>query len=243
MQKFISLAGGKDDARILIFTTASPNPEKDGEELVEEFKNLGIAASRLKWIAPEKEECDKEETLSVFDGVTGIYFCGGSQRRILRTLYGTLVHNKLKQMYEAGAVIGGTSAGAAMMSVPMITGKRTDHDSEKGFKWISKGMVEISDGMGFLGNNILIDQHFIKRGRENRLFSAVLDNPELKAIGIDESTAVVVSDGCNFEVVGDSNVMVVEPDGETIRTDANGNYGADLKIRLLISGDRFSIVR
>ena len=89
----------------------------------------------------------------------------------------------------------------------------------------------------------IIDQHFLKRSRENRLFSVAFDNPECVCIGIDEATALVVTKGREIEVIGRSSVMVIEPDPKSIRVDKNYNYAGKAKVRLLFEGDKFKLKR
>ena len=153
------------------------------------------------------------------------------------------MHQKLKDLYARGAVIGGTSAGAAIMSQVMITGEELlNDDKANAFKFIKKGNIETAVGLGFL-TNAIIDQHFIKRKRLNRLFSVVLEHPQLLGIGIDESTAIIVNPDEMFEVLGESAVMVIDPRSATrIRADHSGNLSArDIKTHLLMAGDRFDM--
>ena len=154
---------------------------------------------------------------------------------------GTLLHERLMKLYMDGGMISGSSAGAAMMSEKMLTGSRVDH-SDEGFKDIAPDMVEIVEGMGFI-KGAIIDQHFLKHSRENRLFSVAFDNPECVCIGIDEATALVVTKGREIEVIGRSSVMVIEPDPKSIRVDKNNNYSGKAKVRLLFEGDKFKLKR
>jgi len=242
MQRFVDLAGGKD-ARFLIISTAGL-PEERGEGGVKELNGLGV--KKVQWIAPmEREQCnDPEYVEKVMKGVTGVFFTGGQQSRILKAFGGTLFHERLRQMYEDGGIIGGTSAGAAMMTDPMTGGgpiHKDPKDEKDGFTSIEKGNVKFTKGMGFL-HGAVVDQHFFKRSRENRLFSAALDKPEFVHIGIDEATGLLVSNGRDIEIVGESNVMIVEPVPGTIKVDKNGHYGTPaMTVRLLIAGDTYTI--
>ena len=102
---------------------------------------------------------------------------------ITRVIVGTPLQKKLIEIYRAGAVIGGTSAGAAIMSKVMITGDELiNKDSTNIFLAILKGNVQTIEGLGFL-DQVIIDQHFVKRKRLNRLISVVLENPTLPGIG------------------------------------------------------------
>ncbi len=119
---------------------------------------------------------------------TGVWFGGGDQTRLVNTYRGTAVETELRRLLDRGGVIGGTSAGAAVMSLPMIAG--------------GKDRATLATGFGFLPGAI-VDQHFLKRNRANRLLAALNDNPGWFGLGIDEGTAVVV-DGRALTIVGNS---------------------------------------
>ena len=228
---------GGPDAKILVISTASGNPEEAAHSFISRMKKAG--AKNLSWIAPTRAQANDPAYVKVLDGVTGIYFTGGQQHRITDTLRNSLLHKKLQKMYEDGAMIGGTSAGAAMMTEIMIKGGRVDGDTI-GFKTISPNMVKTLDGMGFL-KGAIVDQHFLKRARENRLFSIIFEHPECVGIGIDEATAIVVSNGKEIEVLGKSSVMVLEPDPSTIRVDERNNFAGEARLRIFFEGDRFQL--
>lgn len=236
-QALIRLSGGPE-AKILVISTASGNPAEAGESFIEVITKSG--AKNLDWIAPTRAQSENPAYVrKVLDGVGGIYFTGGSQKRITDTLRGTLLHKEITKLYESGAMIGGTSAGAAMMSEIMITGDRVD-GSKEAFNSISPDLVATTEGMGFL-KGVIVDQHFMKRSRENRLFSVAFDHPEYLCMGIDEATAIVVSNGTDIEVLGRSNVMVIEPAGSSVKVDPRSNYGGEARVLLLIAGDRYQI--
>ena len=236
-QALIQLSGGPD-ARILVISTAASNPEGAGESFIEDIRKSG--ARNLTWIAPTRAQSENPAYVrKVLDGVGGIYFTGGSQNRITDTLRNTLLHREIQKLYENGAMIGGTSAGAAMMSEIMITGKRID-GSDETFNAISPNMVGMTEGMGFL-KGVIVDQHFLKRSRENRLFSVALEHPEYVCMGIDEATALIVSNGTDIEVKGRSSVMVIEPAAHSVKVDPRGNYGGEARVLMLVAGDRYHV--
>jgi cyanophycinase len=122
---------------------------------------------------------------------------------------GTDIEKAIHDAYDKGAVVGGTSAGAAVMSKLMITGNELKHpEYSSTFRNIEENNIEIKQGLGFV-EGAIIDQHFVKRSRYNRLISAIIEYPNVKGIGIDEATAILVS-GNTAEVVGDSQVIVFE---------------------------------
>jgi len=129
------------------------------------------------------------------------------------------------------------------MSKVMITGEELlNDDKTNAFKFIKRNNTQTIGGFGFM-TNAVINQHFIKRKRLNRLFSIVLEHPNLVGIGIDESTAIVVKSDDTFEVAGESAVMVIDPRKAThIRADKNGNLSArNIQTHILLAGDRFDL--
>src|SRR6185295_17336884 len=132
--------------------------------------------------------------------------------------------------------VGGTSAGAAVMSRVMIVGGETAD-----LTIVRSGTVLTADGLGLIPGAI-VDQHFVRRQRFNRLLSAVLDHPDLVGIGIDEKTAIVVS-GSSFEVVGDSNVLVVDARAARVenRADKTPPGAADMKLSVLRAGMKLDL--
>ncbi|MBO4570360.1 MAG: cyanophycinase [Bacteroidales bacterium] len=236
-QAYIQYSGAPE-ATFLVIGTASDTPMEAAESFAASIKKMGAGETRC--IAPTRAECnDPEYVNKVMEGVGGVFFCGGKQHRITDAIRGTLLHERLMKLYEEGGMISGSSAGAAMMSEKMLTGSRVDH-SEEGFKDIAPDMVEIVEGMGFI-KGAIIDQHFLKRSRENRLFSVAFDHPECVCIGIDEATAIVVSKGRDIEVLGRSSVMIIEPDRKSIRVDKNYNYAGNARIKLLFEGDKYRL--
>lgn len=237
MTQFVELGGGKD-ARILIVPYASGDINDTGQYQQQEFKRLGCAS--VEYITMTKEDIDSKQSLDKLNGVTAVFFSGGDQNRLTGMLLHTKFLEKIKDIYRNGGVIGGTSAGAAVMSKIMLTGEEKDVPERKNgdFSYIRKGTVQIAEGFGFV-DNAIIDQHFIIRKRENRLISLVLQHPDLKGIGIDESTAIIVNPDHSFKVAGQSQVMVFEPKA-SVKVTAGGYLKTDsLNIRILTAGDSY----
>nr|WP_223270793.1 cyanophycinase [Subsaximicrobium wynnwilliamsii] len=169
-----------------------------------------------------------------------IYISGGDQNRFMDIVAGTTAEKAIHEAYENGSLLAGTSAGAAVMSKMMITGNELKHpEYASTFRNIESENIELKTGLGML-NNVLIDQHFVKRSRYNRLISAVIEHPELMGIGIDESTAILVI-GKSAEVIGESQVIVFEnPDRS--KTEKNGKLGAQgLALNIYLPGDSFTL--
>jgi cyanophycinase len=144
---------------------------------------------------------DRAAARRAVERATLIWMPGGSQSRFMDAIAGTGLDDVIRVRHEAGTTVGGTSAGAAVLSKVMITG---DSDLQS----ITAGKTVTRAGLG-LWPDVIVDQHFLRRQRVNRLISAVLDRPSLVGVGIDESTAVIVR-GTAFEVIGKSTVVVVD---------------------------------
>lgn len=240
MEKIMQLAGGKK-AKLVIIPNASGEPVETAEYQKKGLNRLGY--ENISYIYEKQAELDTPENLAKLDGVTGIFFSGGDQSVLTRDLLGTKFLARIKEIYRQGGVISGTSAGAAVMSKIMLTGdEKKNKDSSSAFITIEKDNVDTKEGFGFL-ENVIVDQHFIKRKRHNRLMSLMYENPKLLGIAIDEATAIVVTGGDKFEVLGESQVMVMNATkAKNIRTDKHGNFAAEgMVIDLLINGDKYSI--
>ncbi len=241
MKQFVELAGGPEKARIVVFPMASGIADTVGIEQTASFRELG--AKNSEFMILRHDQADSIEYVNRLTGVTGIFFSGGDQSRLTKALAGTAVLRKIKELYTAGAVIGGTSAGAAVMSAMMITGKELLHrDTVNAYTAIKAHNIETVEGFGFISNAI-VDQHFIKRKRHNRLLSLVLEHPQLIGIGIDEATAIIVNPDETFTVIGDATVLVVDATRSTqVRTNTKGDLSAgNMSLHLLMAGDSFNL--
>jgi cyanophycinase len=241
MRRFVELAGGAENARIVVIPMASSIPDTVGMEQVQQLKELGLKDATFTLMS--RGEALAESTTARFNGVTGVFFSGGDQSRLTAILNGTPVLQKIKQLYADGAVIGGTSAGAAVMTAMMITGKeRLSRDTNNAYAVIRKGNIETTEGFGFI-QDAIVDQHFIRRKRHNRLFSLVLEHPKFLGIGIDEATAIIMTPTRTFQVVGEGMVMVFDArKAQSIATDKNENFSAaNITMHLLGAGDSFSL--
>jgi len=237
--KFVELAGGTD-AKIIVIPNAGSNPVKWSKVQVGEFEELGATAEYLLFT---RETADDESNLKKMDWANAVFFLGGDQSDLARDMLGTKLLAKVFDIYNNGGTVGGSSAGAAIMSEVMITGNElVNKDSTVSFVTIEKGNVEVKTGFGFL-KNAIVDQHFLKRKRHNRTIASLIEHPNLFGIAIDESTAIIVYPDETFEVLGIYQVLVYDPiDGNNIREDKKGNLGiSDMKLHVLISGDKFDM--
>lgn len=239
VKKFVELAGGTN-AKIIVIPNAGSEPEKWSKVQVEEFEEFGAKADYLLFT---RETADDKSNLDKMDWANAVFFLGGDQSDLTRDMLGTKLLDKVFDIYNNGGVVGGSSAGAAVMSEVMITGNElVNKDSNDAFITIEKGNVEVKQGFGFLKNSI-VDQHFLKRKRHNRTISALIEHPHLFGIAIDESTGIIVYPDETFEVIGSYQVLVYDPtSAKDIREDKNGNLGiTDMKLQVLIAGDKFDM--
>jgi cyanophycinase len=211
-RRFVELAGGANGT-ILVLPMASASSDS-GKSSVGGWKEYGTNARAL---VVNRDEAMRADTAALFKGVTGIWFGGGDQSRLTAAIAGTPVEAAIRNRYQrAGVVVGGTSAGAAVMSRIMITGderryggKRPPSDSSQAFITIDRDNVVTSEGFGYI-DNAIIDQHFVRRRRHNRLMSLVMENPTLVGAGIDESTALEVRPDGTWKVLGESVVVIYD---------------------------------
>lgn len=239
VKKYVELAGGKD-ARIIVIPNAGSDPVYWSKEQVKEFTDLGAQADYLLFT---RETADNESNLKKMDWANAVFFLGGDQSVLTKDMLGTKLLEKVFDIYNNGGVVGGSSAGAAVMSEVMITGNElVNPDSNDAFITIEKNNIETKKGFGFI-KNAIIDQHFLKRKRHNRTISAVIEHPNLLGIAIDESTSIIVYPNDTFEVLGKNQVLVYDATSATnIREDFKGNLGiSNMKLHVLISGDKFDM--
>jgi cyanophycinase len=199
LARFVELAGGPA-ADIAVLATASRDPGTLETEYVSAFTGLGAGNVRALRVSTRAEATDPAAA-TVLAAATGVFFTGGDQRRITSVVGGTPLDSLLQARVADGSmVLGGTSAGAAVMSGTMIVG-----GDEPG---VTTTAVRTAPGLELLPG-VLIDMHFAERGRLNRLLSAVALYPHELGLGIDEDTAIL-TDGDYFEVLGRGSVTVVD---------------------------------
>ena len=212
MARFVAWAGGAS-ARILVIPWASAEPKESCEAIFDELRPhapgeatcASFATLDAQGKAAPLDPAKKADTLDRLSRATGVFFTGGDQARVMDAADGDTLA-ALRARYASGVVFGGTSAGTAIMSPTMITG---DGD----FTVIDGVRVGVRPGLGLL-SGVIVDQHFVKRQRENRLFGLILDRPAERGLGIDEATAVLVTDGRRAEVVGAGLVLLVDSRGK-----------------------------
>lgn len=212
MARFVCWAGGAT-SRLLVVPWASIEPKESCAAILEELRPHAPGASACAPFASldalgkagRLDAESKARFLVELAASTGAFFTGGDQARIMDVLADTDLLRAVRERYAQGVVFGGTSAGAAALSPRMITG---DGD----FTVIDGDQVVVREGLGLL-SGVIVDQHFVKRQRENRLFGLVLKHPNERGLGIDEDTALLVTAGRHAEVVGKGPVVLVDAVG------------------------------
>jgi cyanophycinase len=238
MNQLIDIAGIRTAGYAYILPMASSVPDSSIIWTKEDFNITGV--KRVSGFNFLPGENPPRQQLDSLRNAKLIFISGGDQLRFMSVVNNTPIMEAILQAYKNGSVIAGTSAGAAVMSKKMITGNQKKHpNSESGFITIESDNVEISEGLGFL-TDVIIDQHFIKRQRLNRLVAVSVENPDQLCVGIDESTAIIV-DGDYATVTGISQVVVIKNTGK-IKNIKNGLLGTEgLQLSVYLPGQKFKL--
>lgn len=220
LNRFARLAGGPA-ASIAVISTASALGDTITEVYRAIFERIGVA--EFRGLRPEsRAEADDPACAELLAEVSGIFMTGGNQNKLSSTVAGTRLGDAIKAAYDAGAVVGGTSAGASVVTTHMVaTGAEGTTPKER--------MVQLTAGLGLI-DGVIVDQHFTQRNRYGRLLSLVAHAPSLLGIGVDEDTAMVITEGRYVEVMGSGAVTVF--DGSRMTTKA---YAAKAHQPLLVS--------
>ena len=192
----------KNLSKIEIITTASNIPEEVGEEYINAFAQLDVMNVSVLNIKT-REEANAPENIERLQAADVFVFTGGDQLRLTSIFGGTAFHHLLLEKYQNEEfIISGTSAGAAASSNNMIY-QGSSHEA------LLKGEVKITGGLGFI-NNVIIDTHFVQRGRIGRLLYACASNPINLGIGLGEDTGLLIVNGNSMEAIGSGLVMLVD---------------------------------
>lgn len=186
--------------RMAVMTVATSEPESAAAKYRNLFRKAEVEHVDVVAVS-ERGDAFKPRSIKVVEDCDAMFFTGGDQLNITSLMGGSPLHQVLRERYEEGVLIAGTSAGAAMMSTSMIISGASDAAPRM-------GAVEIAPGMDLIDGTI-IDTHFSQRGRHGRLLTAVAHFPQLLGLGIDERTAAIFNDG-GFEVIGEGVVTVVD---------------------------------
>ncbi len=237
LSRVVSESGGTK-ANILIIPAASSIPEEVAENYMTAFKTLGC--KNLKVIHVKKrKDADKPEFLEALQLADCVMFSGGNQSKITKKFYGTKFHKILLDKYQSEEfVVAGTSAGAMAMAKEMISGGSSKEA-------LLKGAVQITHGLELIPE-LIIDTHFIQRGRFGRQSEAVAKFPDLLGIGLAEDTGLVIKNGIEFEVIGSGMIIIFDGkqlihNNEKILKPGTPMTMTNLIVHVLVNGDRFDI--
>jgi cyanophycinase len=216
-QRIVDLAGGAG-ARFVVFTSASEQPAQSAAFIVANLQRHGAVAEFVP-VAPLLPDSDFRQAardpqwVAKVRAARGVYFGGGAQERHTQALLDengapTPVLAAIWEVYRAGGVVAGSSAGAAIMSSTMF---RNAPDVLATLKYgLTEGKgKEIDRGLGFVGERVVVDQHFLKRGRLGRLLPLMVQKGYTLGVGVDENTAAVFQKGA-LEVIGESGVLIAD---------------------------------
>lgn len=205
---FVSRSRGREGGRIIGFTTASSDPMGSALAWRNDLKASGANNVEIPIVANRNAAQDRA-IAKLVEEADGIFLGGGDQVHLVATIAGSRVGNAIRDAYRRGAIVCGTSAGAAALTETILAGGEVDETG-------THSDMHIGPGLGLLGFRAMIDTHFAQRRRLHRLFVAIASNPDLMGLGIDEDTAFVV-EGHLGEVVGKGGVTFV--DGRGVRFD------------------------
>jgi cyanophycinase len=244
-RKIVELAGGRG-ARIAVFPTAAGNPERSGRLTAEILASYGAhpfvvpVAAKLAGTDVHRAADDPQLAASV-RAAGGAFFVGGDQGRITAALRhadggNSAVLDALWDLYRRGGVIAGTSAGAAIMSKTMF------YEGRAPLPTLRDGVTDgrdIAPGLGFIGDDVFVDQHLLVRGRFARMLPAMLAKHYKLGLGIDENTAAVVAPDRSIAVIGYKGALLLDLGQASVDAARTGFNVTGARISYLDSGDRY----
>ena len=230
--------GRGKDSRVVVVPTASKIPEEVGKNYVRAFNQLGCKNVTVLNIT-RRNHASSKETLGHLEQADCILFSGGNQSRIGVKIGGTEMHRILFERFvNEPIVIAGTSAGAMAMSAEMISGGSSSEALQKGAVNMRKGLSLIPE--------LVIDTHFVRRGRFGRLAEAMARFPHLVGLGLAEDTGVIIKNCNDFTVIGSGMVIVMDPSNLTHNNYERLKPGtpmsmSNLTVHILANGDKFTL--
>ena len=247
-QRLVQLSGGAG-SRWVVVPAAAANPETTGARIVEALAAQGAAAELLpvspRWTGLDADEAVRDPVLvAKARAARGVFFAGGAQARIVDALLEgdgkrTPLLEAIWSVYESGGVIAGTSAGAAVMSETMF------RDAANVLGVLKAGRAEegreIDRGLGFVGPDLFIDQHFLKRGRIGRMLPLMLQKNYRLGLGIEENSAAILH-GSEVEIIGGKGALLVNLTDATHDTTLGAFNLRNARLTYLDRGDRHNLV-
>jgi cyanophycinase len=233
------MTGARDGSAIVGFTTASSQVVVSKDMWLADLRQAGATNVSIPIVETREQACD-EKIVAQVRGARGIFLGGGDQVKLVSVLGGTPLEEAIRDAYIDGAIVCGTSAGAAALTKTTLAGNEVDEEGK---------LVEqyIGPGLGLLGYHTLIDTHFTQRRRLYRLFVAIAEFPALMGLGIDEDTALIVKREIGT-VVGRGGVTFV--DGSSVRFNNASDVTkgpeltiSSLRVGIVGTGQQFNLKR
>ena len=230
---------GGIDAKIAIIPAASSIPVEVANNYIDAFTKLGCTHVSVLDIRSE-EDAEKPEFIEIIKTCKCVMFSGGDQSKITKRIGGSKMHDILLDRYrnEEGFVIAGTSAGAMAMADEMIAGGSSTEA-------LFKGTVKMYKGLGFIPE-LMIDTHFIQRGRFGRQSEAVAKYPNLIGFGLAEDTGMIIKNGNDCTVIGSGMVIIFDGgslthNNEDILDEGTPMTMVNLTVHVLSNSDIYNI--
>ncbi|CAM4051816.1 cyanophycinase [Flavobacterium weaverense] len=239
MTQLISVAELTTKDYIVVLPMSSGEPIESFNYFKSQFKKL--TPNPIIMMNYDKTMVNNKVLNDSLQNAKLIFISGGDQTRFMDVVKNTSVYTAIHKAYENGSTIAGTSAGAAVMCQHMITGnQKLQTKYSETFDNIRYDNLETTVGLGLI-KNVIIDQHFMKRSRYNRLISALVEFPDHIGIGIDESTALIVRNK-EIEIAGESEVIVVKKPKGIIKSRKNNLVSIkNLEMAIYFEGQKFKI--
>ena len=216
MKQLLNTAAFSNSDYIVVLPMASEVPVVGFKTFAAQMQKLDNR--EIKNFNFSKHDLNDKQWIDSLADAKLIYILGGDQSRFMKSVLNTPIYAAIHKAYKNGSTIAGTSAGAAVMSKFMITGTQLlDSVYRETFNKLWDKNIEFAEGLGLLENTI-IDQHFLKRNRYNRLISALAAHPDLVCVGIDEGSAIIVQ-GDKATVAGESQVIRIAAPKNLEKTD------------------------
>ncbi len=238
MKELLKVSGIGEKDYVVILPMSSEEPDSSVF-----FARKDFAAVDIKNVVGFNFTENGPVTQSGIDSIVKaklVFITGGDQTRFMKIVGKGPIYKAIHDAYNNGTTIAGTSAGAAVMSKKMITGNALKYPEYSGrYPTIEPENIEITEGLGLV-TNIIVDQHFIKRQRMNRLMAVSIENPNETCIGIDESTAIVVT-GNSFTVAGENQVIVIRNPKKSKIIQGKLMGGKGLLLDILLPGDTWKL--
>jgi cyanophycinase len=225
---------------IVLVSTATRHPEVLTDDYFRIFTRLGFPRERIH--APlirNRDEANRDDIVALLSSAAGIYMTGGDQYLLATVLDGSRSEEAIMHAYGHGSIVAGTSAGATAMGRPMVV-------AGGGTGELRLGMVQMARGLGWAGEDLIIDTHFGARGRFPRLSAAVAEHPETLGIGIDENTCLLVDSEGSCLVEGAGVVYFVDASQTEVNSAARSTHGhafsvGPLHVNVLAAGGKYDL--